>query len=278
MYFDSHAHLNFYAFEKDRDKMIKECIQEKIQMINVGSNFFNSKKAVEIADNYQKGVWAAIALHPIHLETGLVKIKKDEEESANNSQAENVFDYEKYKELAKSKKVVAIGETGLDYYWKPKTASKLEEFKRKQKELLEKHINISQELNLPIIFHCRMAHQDLIEFLESKIKKEKKKLRGVIHCFTGTWEQAEKYLEMGFFLGFNGIIFKLDLNKVIKKSPIRKILFETDCPYLSPPGYKERNDPMGIKIIIQKAAKIKEIKPEEMDKQALKNAQELFNI
>lgn len=245
-------------------------------MINVGSNFSTSRKAVEIAKDYKEGIWAAIGLHPIHLETGLIKIKNDDEETGKNSQKENFFDYEKYKDLAKSEKVVAIGETGLDYYWKPKTKNKLEEFKKRQKETLLEQLKLAGELNLPVIFHCRMAHQELIEILSKKRKVKSGKIKGAVHCFTGNLEQAKKYLEMGLHLGFNGIIFKLDLDKIIKKTPLEKILLETDCPYLSVPGYKKRNDPLGVKLISQKIAKIKKISVKNLVAAATHNAQNLF--
>ncbi len=276
MLIDTHAHLNFRAFDKDRNWVIKNCLKQKVWMINVGSNFSTSRKAVEIAKDYKEGIWAAIGLHPIHLETGLIKIKNDDEETGKNSQKENFFDYEKYKDLAKSEKVVAIGETGLDYYWKPKTKNKLEEFKKRQKETLLEQLKLAGELNLPVIFHCRMAHQELIEILSKKRKVKSGKIKGAVHCFTGNLEQAKKYLEMGLHLGFNGIIFKLDLDKIIKKTPLEKILLETDCPYLSVPGYKKRNDPLGVKLISQKIAKIKKISVKNLVAAATHNAQNLF--
>jgi len=117
MNFDTHAHVNFNAFEKDRDQIIKECLDNDVYMINVGSNFINSKKAVEMANQYEEGVYAAVGIHPIHLNSGLVKIKEDPEEGELEKEE---FDYDKFKNLALDKKVVAIGEIGLDYYWKPK--------------------------------------------------------------------------------------------------------------------------------------------------------------
>ncbi|NDK10406.1 TatD family hydrolase, partial [Candidatus Gracilibacteria bacterium] len=226
MLVDTHSHLNFPAFDKDRNEIIKKCLESEIWVINVGTNFETSKKAVEITTKYEKGVYASIGLHPIDLDTGLIKIKTDEKEG---SHFEKKFDYEKYKNLAKSEKVVAIGEIGLDYYWKPKTKRKLELFKEKQKDLLLKELELAKELNLPVIFHCRMAHEDLIKILtdpdrNSYDRRNHGQIKGVIHCFTGDWEQAEKYLKVGFYLGFNGLIFKMNFDEIIKKTPIEKIL------------------------------------------------------
>jgi len=271
MIFDTHSHVNFKAFNDDRDKIIKECLDNNIWHINVGSNLTTSKVAVDLAQKYEKGVYASVGLHPIHLDTTLVKVKKDEHEEENLSQ-EAFFDYEGYKKLAQNKNVVAIGETGLDYYWKPKTTKKLVDFKENQRELLEKHVQLANELNLPLIFHCRMAHDDLIEFLTNR------KVKGVVHCFTGTIGQAKKYIDMGLYLGFNGIIFKLALDEIIKEIPIERILLETDCPYLSPPGYKERNDPMGVKLVVKKVTEIKNMDIEELVSKTFQNALNLFKI
>jgi TatD DNase family protein len=135
MLIDTHVHLNFNAYKEDIDQVIKRILENDIWIINIGIQYETSKKAVEIAKNYPQGVYAAIGLHPIYLETGLVKIKKDKEEIENEIKKED-FDYEKYKELAKSEKVVAIGEIGLDYYWKPKTKRKLNLLKKNKKLFL----------------------------------------------------------------------------------------------------------------------------------------------
>jgi TatD DNase family protein len=288
MLIDTHAHLNFTAFDEDREEVIKRCLENNIWVINVGTNFETSKKAVEIAQKYEKGVYphtnfgvevyASIGLHPINLDTGLVKIKTDVQEGEN---FEEEFDYEKYKELGKSEKIVAIGEIGLDYYWKPKTKRKLELFKEKQKELFLKELELAKELNLPVIFHCRMAHQDLIETLNTQYKILNTNLRGVMHGFVGTLEQLQEYLKMGFYIGFNGIIFKriegINFEENIKETPLDKILIETDCPYLSPPEFEgKRNEPLYVKHIAQRIAEIKNISFDKVAEITTENAKKLF--
>jgi len=246
MLIDTHAHLNFNAFKDDFDQVIKRSLDGNVWMINVGSNFKTSKRAVEIAEKY-KGVYAAIGLHPIH--------------------AEEEFDIEKYKELAKSDKVVAIGEIGLDYY------KDYGLFKEKQKEVFLQQLDLAKELELPVIFHCRMAHNDLLEILKGT------KFQGVIHCFTGDWRQAKEYLDMGFYLGVNGILYRLNLKEVIEKIPLDRILIETDCPYLTPPKSEtERNEPIFLKYIVQEIAKIKNLDFQKVAQAATKNAKRLFNI
>ena len=247
MLIDTHAHLNFNAFKNDFDEVIKRSLAEDIWMINVGSNYETSKRALEIAEKYS-GVFAAIGFHPIHAED------------------EN-FDKEKYRELGCSDKVVAIGEIGLDYF------KDYELFKEKQKEVFLQQLDLTKELNLPAIFHCRMAHEDLLEILKDY------QISGVIHCFTGNLEQAKRYLDMGFYLGINGIIYKRDLKKVIEKTPIEKILIETDSPYLTPPqAGVERNEPVFIKYIVEEIAKIKGIDSQKVTEITFQNSKNLFRI
>lgn len=275
MLIDTHAHLNFNAYKNDVDEVVKRSLDNNVWMINVGSTYETSKRAVEIAERFPKGVYAAVGLHPIHLAEGIFKTKLDKEEISFQTKNEN-FDYEKYKKLALSKKVVAVGEIGLDYWYKPKSKTKLEQFKNKQKEVCKKQLELADELSLPVIFHCRVAHKDLIEIIFGLRQVNKQK--GVVHCFTGNWEEAEKYLEAGFFLGFNGIIFKLDLDEIIKKTPLEKILIETDCPYLTPPETEGRNEPVYVKYVAEKIAKIKKKSYGEISKITAENAVNLFKL
>jgi TatD DNase family protein len=272
---DTHAHLNFKAFDKDRDKVIQGCLKENIWMINVGTNFLSSKKAVEIAQEYKRGVYASIGLHPINIEQE-VRSKKEENIKPEDI-LERALDYEKYKKLAQNEKVVAIGEIGLDYYLKPKAKRKLKEFKDKQKEIFLKQLALAEEFDLPVIFHCRMAHPEFMELLKQKFVNQK--IKGVIHCFTGNLEQAKQYLKMGLYLGFNGIIFKLNLDEVIKNTPLDRILVETDSPYLAPPKFNsQRNDPRGVKFVIKKIAQIKNKSFKKIAQITTKNASQLFGF
>jgi len=321
MLIDTHAHLNFNAFKEDADDVIRRSLSNSIWMINVGSQYLTSRRAVEIANKYKEGVYAAVGLHPIHVGEKIPKKTIDPQEIVEEAEGGFDFSESEYKKLAiSSKKVVAIGEIGLDYYYKPKTKIRLKEFKERQKETLEKQIGLARELGLPVIFHCRMAHEDLLEFLNDQPRRggvtphggftlpykggaashgglQPYKLNGVIHCFSGTREQARRYLEMGFYLGFNGIIFKLKLDEVIEETPLGKILIETDCPYLTPPigplsgpiiplngmasqqkGLAMRNEPAYLRFIAEQIAKIKKMSYEEIADITTKNARELFRI
>ncbi|MDO8530182.1 MAG: TatD family hydrolase [bacterium] len=273
MIIDTHSHLQFNAFKGDAGEVVKKTLAENIWMINVGTKYETSKNAVELAEKYPEGVYAAIGLHPIYAAAEFVKTKTDPDEGEFLIHEQD-FDKEKYKALAASKKVVAIGEVGLDYYYKPKTVAKLAQFKEKQKEVFIKQLDLAKELDLPLILHCRMAHDDVIEIL--KLRNES---RGVIHCFTGTWEQAQKYMEMGFYLGINGIIFKFNIDEVIKNAPLEKLVVETDCPYLTPkPEGDKRNEPVFIKHTIQRIAELKGISFDEVAQKTTENAKKLFKI
>jgi TatD DNase family protein len=279
MIIDTHAHLNFNAYKADLEEVIKRTLENDVWVINVGSQYSTSKRAVEIAEKYDKGVFAAVGLHPIHLETGLVKIKEDPEEIQFNTKEES-FDYQKYKELAGSAKVVAIGEAGFDYYWKPKTKKKLELFKEKQREAFFQQLKLAKELGLPVIFHCRMAHQDLIKFLKENpgIRPE----RAVAHAFVGTLNELKEYLSFGYSIGFNGITFKkiagIDFDEIIRNTPSERILVETDCPYLTPPPMEGRNEPVFVKYVIERVAEVKNQSHEDIVKVTTENAKKLFNL
>jgi TatD DNase family protein len=266
MLIDTHSHLNFRQYNDDRDTVVKKTLDNGVWMINVGTNYESSKDVVELAEKYEEGVYAAVGLHPINLKTEGVKPKW--EIKSPEDFLEEGFDYGKYRELAGFEKVVAVGEVGLDYWYKPKTKGKLELFRKRQEELLLRQLDLAEEMNLPVIFHCRKVHDDLIAVLRGR------KVQGVIHCFTGSWEQAEKYLEMGFCLGFNGIIYKLQLDEVIRKTPLERILIETDCPFLVPPSVGlKRNEPIYVREI---ADRIAEIRGEKVDEIATENARRLF--
>lgn len=242
MIIDTHSHLNFKAFDNDRDEVIKRTQEQGVVCIDVGTKYETSKHAVELAEK-NENIYAAIGMHPIHI---------GEE-----------FDKTNYLELAKSSKVVAIGEIGLDNKFKDE----------KQEQVFLQQLDLAAELELPVIIHCRMAHEDVLEILQNR------NLKGTIHCFTGSWEEAQKYLKLGFYLGINGIIFKFDIDETIKRCPLDKILVETDCPYLTPPmAGVERNEPIFVKHVIQKIAEIKQISFEEVASATTQNAKMLFGI
>ncbi len=273
MLIDTHAHVNFVTYKDDGDEVTQRALKENIWMINVGSERDTSRRALEYAKKYSEGVFATVGLHPIHLKAQEIDEQIDDFESTEFKAEAQRFDYKHYKALAKNEKVVAIGEIGLDYFHN-------EENKLLQRETLLEQMALAQELDKAIIFHCREAHNDLLEILRNWNYMGNKPLRGVVHSFSGRWSQAELYLEAGFYLGFNGIItFARDYDKVIKQMPLDRLVLETDCPYLTPTPYRgKRNEPLYVKYVAQKVAELRGISFEEVAEATTKNARILFEI
>ena len=269
MIFDTHAHLNFSEFDEDRDELIKKCFNSGMGMINVGTNFRSSEVCVKMAGEYAD-FFASIGLHPENIAYNFFESK--ECSKTFEGFMENGFDYDKYKELTKSKKVVAIGECGLDYYYKPKGITKKELFKEEQRKVFIRQLDLAEELNLPVIIHSRSAFDDLYSILS------KRKIKGVLHCFTGSKEEAERFLSLGLYFGINGIIFKMDIEEAIKVIPMDRILLETDCPYLSPPKFEKRNNPLSLKYIIEEISRIKGVSIKEIEEITYQNTKDLFKI
>ncbi len=275
---DTHCHLNFRAFKDDLEACLSRAKEAGVNyIINPGSQYDTSKRSVELAEKYDN-LYAAIGLHPIHL----FAMEVDEGEDHFATRAE-VFDYAKYSELAQTdSKVVAIGECGLDYFHLP-PGKTVAEVRVLQTELLKQQIKLATDLNLPMIFHCREAYEDLYEVLQAEIKQGQLSQGGVVHCFLGNRQQAQAFLDLGFLLSFTGIItfknVKPELLEVIKQVPLAKIMVETDAPYLAPPPHRgRRNEPAFVVEVAKKIADIKGISLEEVDKTTTENAQKLFRL
>ena len=258
---DTHAHLNFQAFKNDFAEVLKRAQNEGVEkIINVGANFASSQKAVEIAQKYE-ACFASIGIHPHHAE------KQNEVEK-------------RLERLAQSPKVVAIGETGLDYH--PYENGGITD-PQKQKELFLAQIKLAQKLRLPIIFHCRNAHVDTLEILKtSTMQSAPSTIRGVFHCFSGDREFLEAVLKMGFYVGFDGNITYKNaqiLRQRVEETPLERLLLETDCPYLTPEPLRGlRNEPANVKIIASAVAKIKKLQVTEVIKVTTQNAVNLFSL
>jgi TatD DNase family protein len=271
MFFDTHTHVNFSAFKDDQDQVIKRALDSETWMINVGTQVDTSQSAVDLANKYPEGVFAAIGLHPVHTWQQML----DEEESHFQSRDE-VFD-EKVYETMLGPKVVGVGECGLDYFRIPETSDKKQVI-RKQKEAFVVQIQFAKKHQLPLIVHCRDAYEDVLEILNAEYAG----MPGVIHSFTDTWDTAKKFLDFGFYVALNGIL-TFDktgkLAEVVEKSPFDKLLIETDAPYLTPPPFRgKRNEPSYVKYVAQKIADIKKIPLEEVGHKTFENAVSLFRL
>jgi len=274
MLFDSHSHPHFNAFKNDSDEVIKRALKSGVEMVVVGTQIDTSRNSVTTADKFS-GVWAAIGLHPSHLEEGYV----DDNEVSFKRRAE-VYDKEIYKQLAlSSKKVVAIGEIGLDYYRLEGDDVRQQEIINKQKEVFEQQLALATELDLPVSVHCRDAYEDVFQILR-KTQSEHSNLRGVMHCFVGTEDEAKKFLDLGFYISFSGIItFAKSWDEFIKNNSLDKFLVETDCPYLTPvPNRGKRNEPVYVEYTARHMAKLKGLSFEEVASITARNAKKLFGI
>lgn len=251
---DSHAHVNFEDFNNDRKEVVDRSLEAGIWMVNVGCDYETSKKAVEMAEARDKGVYASVGLHPGH--------------------ADEPFGRERYGLLARSEKVVAIGETGLDRYNRPKNKEKRREFEERQLSLFAEHLDLAESLDLPVIIHCRSAHEDMAEIL----RERRGRVRGVVHCFTGEWKDARTYLDLGLYIGFTGIIFKLNLERSVTGVPLDRMLVETDCPYLTPPSMSGRNEPLYVKEMVKSIAGSRGEDEGKIAEMTTANARRLFDI
>ena len=283
MIIDTHSHVNFAAFKEDADDVIRRSLENNTWMILVGAELKTSKRALAYANKYERGVYAAVGLHPVHLEDGVVETGEKGKNSSFITKAEE-FDYGSYEKLAKFEKVVAIGEIGLDYYrLDPK--KDLRAIKKKQQEVLAQQILLARSLDLPVIIHCRQAHDDLLPLIR-EFKQEyndlipKDRPWGVIHCFSGDEELAWKYFKLGLIISFTGLItFSKQWDELIRKVPLAKIMIETDSPYMTPEPYRgHRNEPMLVQYVAKRIADIRGIKFERVIEITTATARSFFRI
>jgi TatD DNase family protein len=279
MLVDTHAHVNFNAFKNDADEVIQNSLNEGVWMINVGSEYKTSRRALDYANRYEKGVYAAVGLHPIHLFPQ--KAEGEDYEFKTNGEE---FNYDIFEKLAKFEKVVAIGEIGLDYYHLEAGAD-IQQMKRKQKEVFIEQLLLARRLDLPAIIHCRQAHDDMIELL-SDFKKEFKGLIpskrpwGVMHCFSGNEDLAWKYFGLGMLVSFTGLVtFSRQWDDLIRRLPCDKFMIETDCPYMTPEPFRgQRNEPALVGYVAKRIAEIKNLSFERIAQATSDNARSFFNI
>lgn len=266
---DSHSHLNFPQFDDDRSAVIARMREHDIGTILVGTTLATSQECVALAEKHDT-MWASVGIHPTEAPLRQAQGKPAE------------FPANRFKRLAQEDKVVAVGECGLDYYRTSSQPARMNVrsdgesgARSQQKKLFKKHIELAQEVGLPLILHCRSAHDEVLEILE-----EHEGLQGTVHFFTGTMEQAERYIDMGFYIGFDGpITFTNEYDTIIKEVPLERILVETDAPYAAPAPHRgKRNEPAYVVEIVKKIAQIKEMSFDEVARQTTNNAAELFGI
>lgn len=253
MIFDSHAHYDSKQFEEDRDQLLNSMQENGIgTIVNVAADWDSVTEVPELAEKYSF-VYAAVGLHP------------DEVGDLNEER------FEFLKVQCQKKKVVAVGEIGLDYYWDNESHDI-------QKKWFIRQLELARELDLPVIIHSRDAAEDTLKIM----KEHAQGLRGVIHCFSYSKELAEEYVKMGFYIGIGGVMtFKngKKLKEIAATIPLDRILLETDCPYLAPEPHRgKRNSSLYIPHIAQEIADLRGITYEEVVAQTEINGKTLFQI
>lgn len=253
MIFDTHAHYDDEQFNPDREELLLSMKDGGVGTImNVSASFESCRKVLDLAHQYPF-LYAAIGVHPDHV---------------GELDDEKVL---KMRELLLDEKALAVGEIGLDYYWK-------EESEEIQKKWFIRQLELAKDMNLPVIIHSRDAAYDTLEIM----KEYGKDLSGVIHCFSYSLETAMQYVKMGYYIGIGGVVtFKngRKLKEVAKMVPLSSIVLETDCPYLAPvPNRGKRNNSMNLTFVAEEIASIKGISVNEVIEETEKNARNLYRL
>lgn len=254
MIFDTHAHYDDDAFDDDRDTLLGEIFSSGICCItDVGASVKSSKSAVALSKKWSQ-IYAAVGVHP--------------DSTADMTEE----DIETLRSLAQEKKVVAIGEIGLDYYWDNSP-------REVQKKWFERQLALAREVDLPVIIHSREAAKDTMDIMREVAKAGN---TGVIHCYSYAAPMAKEYISMGFFIGIGGVLtFKNArvIKEVASEIPLSSIVLETDSPYLAPVPYRgKRNNSMYLKEVVKQLAQIKQVSEETVITTTLANAKRLYRL
>ena len=252
MLFDTHAHLNDSAFDADREEILAGLADKGVAYVmNAGCNLQSSKDVIQMAEKYP-WLYASVGSHP---------------DSADEVNEDLIA---QYRTLCQHEKVKAIGEIGLDYHY--------EDIPRHiQKQAFRMQMALAEELNMPVIVHERDAHDDGMQ-----IVKEFPTVTGVFHCYSGSAEMARQLVDLGWYIGFTGVLTFKNARKAVETAasiPLDRIVLETDCPYMAPEPYRgKRNDPGYLPKMAEKLAEIRGISLEEAIAATTENAKRLYRL
>ncbi|MDD6035779.1 MAG: TatD family hydrolase [Lachnospiraceae bacterium] len=257
MIFDTHAHYDDEAFDEDRDAVLGSLADGGVGLVvNICASKESLRKTEELTKKYPF-MYGAVGIHPDYvgeLDSGIM---------------------DELSQLADEEKIVAIGEIGLDYYWDiaPREV---------QRKWFEQQLSLALEKDLPVVIHSREATNETLEIIRRTYLESEGKLRGVIHCFSGSAEIAKEYTDMGFYIGVGGVVtFKngKKLKEVVEALPLDKLVIETDCPYLAPVPYRgKRNDSTLLKLVIEEIAALRGMTAEEVERVTEENARRLYGL
>ena len=252
---DSHAHLDCEKFDADRAAVIERAMENGVvKIVTMGDNLASSERSVALAEAFDP-VYAAVGIHP------------------EEAQPMTSADDDRLAAWAAQEKVVAIGEIGLDYYWE-----KDEEKRALQRAVFVRQLDLARQLKMPVCIHDREAHGDMMKLL----KTEGKGLRGVLHCYSGSWEMAAELLKGEWYFGIDGpLTYKnaAKLPEIVQRLPAERILVETDSPYLSPMPFRgKRNEPAHVLYVAKKAAELRGESLEAFARATRQNTRDLYGI
>lgn len=259
MLIDSHAHIDLPEFNKDRDQVLARARGQGVRaVINVGLDAESSRQSLAMAKKYDD-VFVAVGFHP--------------HEAAKMKEG----DLESLAELTEDARVVAIGEIGLDFY---RNISP----RQSQLEVFKKQLDLAVELKLPVVVHCRQAHEEVYDILSAWVKANPadNSRRGVIHCFSGDIGMARRYIELGFYISLAGSVTYPsagELVEVARELPLDRLLLETDAPFLAPQAHRgKRNEPAYMVHTAEKVAEVRQAPVEAVAEAAARNTIELFRL
>ncbi len=270
---DTHAHLDSEIYGRDLDIVIRHALENDIWVVTVGSDYATSKLAVEIAERYPDGVYAAVGLHPKKV-------------SGTELAEDKLLDLEKFHALASRPKVGALGETGLDYHDLPELRrndprrEQSERIKANQKKVLGKFLQLSEELRLPLLLHCREAHDEMLTLLETWDKTSRGfDCRGIVHHFSGTWKDARRYFNVDFMISVTGLLAHgAYQTEIIKKAPLNRMVLESDCPHLTPTAWSiRRSEPSYLAAVAGAVAGLRGLPVEKIAAATTQNALLVLN-
>jgi len=251
MFVDTHAHLQWASFDNDRKNVLERAKEKHVtRIVNIGFDIAGSLKGITLAENH-KGLYATVGIHP------------------HNANTLNEKTVDTLRELATNPKVVAIGEIGLDYY---RNLSPEEV----QKQAFETQLALAQELKLPVVIHDREAHDDILQTL----LRFKGKIKGIMHCFSGSKEMAKQCIDLGFRISFAGTVTypkAHQLREIAECIDLKNVLLETDCPWLAPQDMRgKRNEPSFLPMIAQEIANLKRVSVDDLAEATTRNAEEIL--
>jgi TatD DNase family protein len=260
MLIDSHAHIDLATFDRDREQVFARARQGGIRaIINVGLDAESSRASLEMAKQYDD-VFSTVGFHP------------------HEADKMSDGDLKVLAELAQDDRVVAVGEIGLDFYRNLSA-------RKSQEEAFRKQLDLAVELGLPVVVHCRQAHREVFKILSAWVKSTLsagRRRRGVMHCFSGDIELAQKYIDIGFYISLAGSVTYPsagELVQVTREISLDRLLLETDAPFLAPQAYRgKRNEPAYVALIAEKVAQVRGVPREVVAEAAAKNTISLFRL